>query len=258
MRTLRPARPEPPQAPGRRRRARLGVPHVIGAVVALALLVPVTAFAAFSDVAPGHPFYDEITWMESTGISTGYPDGTYRPGDPVTRQAMSAFMARLYNLQAGLTSIKTGTNGIGTDKKDSTWQTVDSATVTVPPGTTARVLATFSGEGMCNFGDNIFVLFFVIRPQCIARINIAGATPAAPGAVVVMDSDDAANNPDVALDSEGFSMQAASASLSPGTYTVTAQINTADGHSDDDSDHVIFDVNEYLLSAQVMLNDAVL
>jgi hypothetical protein len=258
MRNIRPTRPELPQAPGRRRRARVGVLHVFGVVVALAVLVPAAAFAAFSDVAPGHPFYGEIAWMENTGISTGYPDGTYRPEEPVTRGAMSAFMARLYSVQAGLTSIKTGTNGIGSDKMDSTWQTVDSASVVVPPGTTGRVLATFSGEANCNFGDNIFVLLFVIRPQCTARINIGSATPAPPGAVVVMDSDDAANDPDVAVDAEGFAMQAASGSLGPGTYTVTAQINTGDGHSDDDADHVIFDVNEYLLSAQVMLDDPVL
>lgn len=49
----------------------------------------------FDDVGTGHPFYDEVEWMADAGISTGYPDGTYRPGGPVTRQAMSAFMARL-------------------------------------------------------------------------------------------------------------------------------------------------------------------
>jgi uncharacterized protein (DUF1800 family) len=49
----------------------------------------------FSDVATGHAFYAEIAWMADAGISTGYADGTYRPGDPVTRQAMSAFLYRL-------------------------------------------------------------------------------------------------------------------------------------------------------------------
>ncbi|OWY60591.1 hypothetical protein B7486_68360, partial [cyanobacterium TDX16] len=55
-----------------------------------------TAFALgqFSDVPESHPFYADIEWMAETGISEGYPDGTYRPGDPVTRQAMSAFVHR--------------------------------------------------------------------------------------------------------------------------------------------------------------------
>jgi hypothetical protein len=55
-----------------------------------------TAFAlqSFSDVPESHPFHEDIEWMAATGISEGYEDGTYRPGAPVTRQAMSAFMHR--------------------------------------------------------------------------------------------------------------------------------------------------------------------
>jgi subtilisin-like proprotein convertase family protein len=49
----------------------------------------------FPDVAIGHPFCPEIKWMNETAISTGFGDGTYRPGTAVTRQAMAAFMARL-------------------------------------------------------------------------------------------------------------------------------------------------------------------
>ena len=56
-----------------------------------------TAFAAatFSDVPESHQFYDDVEFMAETGIADGYPDGTYRPGAPVSRQAMSAFMRRL-------------------------------------------------------------------------------------------------------------------------------------------------------------------
>jgi hypothetical protein len=49
----------------------------------------------FIDVGLTHPFFEEIEWMASTGISEGYADGTYKPSAPVTRQAMSAFMHRL-------------------------------------------------------------------------------------------------------------------------------------------------------------------
>lgn len=237
------------------KRRRVRFPHVVGAVVALAILVPVAASAAFTDVPPSNPFYDEINWMGATGISTGFPDGSYRPTEPVTRQAMSAFMARLYNVQAGLASVKTGANGPDADTDTATWTTVDSTTVTVPSGTTGRILAMFSGEGQCNFGDNIFVLFFVVRPACVARITINGTT-ASPGEVTVMDSDDGAADPDVAVDIEGFGFQAtsANAALPPGTYTVAAQVNTTDVADNDDD--TVFGVVEYTLSAQVLLNDA--
>jgi hypothetical protein len=49
----------------------------------------------FTDVPVNHPFRDEIAWMSENGIAGGYPDGTYRPGAPVTRAAMAAFMTRL-------------------------------------------------------------------------------------------------------------------------------------------------------------------
>ena len=53
------------------------------------------ASAPFSDVSTSHQFCTEIKWMKDAGISTGFGDGTYRPNLAVTRQAMSAFMARL-------------------------------------------------------------------------------------------------------------------------------------------------------------------
>jgi len=50
----------------------------------------------FVDVGVTHPFFDEIEWMASEGISAGFQPGpTYQPGAAVSRQAMSAFMYRL-------------------------------------------------------------------------------------------------------------------------------------------------------------------
>lgn len=50
--------------------------------------------ARFSDVPRSAQFYKEISWLNSTGITTGYAGGTFRPGDPVTRAAMAAFIYR--------------------------------------------------------------------------------------------------------------------------------------------------------------------
>jgi hypothetical protein len=52
------------------------------------------ATGTFSDVGTGHPFVDEIEAIAEAGITTGFNDGTYRPGDPVSRGAMAAFMGR--------------------------------------------------------------------------------------------------------------------------------------------------------------------
>ena len=46
-----------------------------------------------------HPFYDAVQWMAESGLSTGTPNPPgkplYKPGNAVTRQAMSAFLHRL-------------------------------------------------------------------------------------------------------------------------------------------------------------------
>lgn len=48
----------------------------------------------FTDVPSTHPFHDDIAWMAGTGLSTGYPDGTYRPAVSVSRKSMAAFLHR--------------------------------------------------------------------------------------------------------------------------------------------------------------------
>jgi hypothetical protein len=52
----------------------------------------------FSDVDPSNQFYKEITWLAARGISTGWaePNGTktFRPLQPVNRDAMAAFLYR--------------------------------------------------------------------------------------------------------------------------------------------------------------------
>ena len=52
------------------------------------------ASSHFSDVKPGDMFYTEISWLESTGITRGWDDGTFRPVEGVQRDAMAAFMYR--------------------------------------------------------------------------------------------------------------------------------------------------------------------
>jgi hypothetical protein len=100
-----------------------------------------TAFAlqSFSDVPESHPFHEDIEWMNATGISEGYEDGTFRPGAAVTRQAMSAFMHRA-NTQEIITS-------------GALFTAVDSATLeaSCPEGT-----QVISGGGSAN-GVNLLM-----------------------------------------------------------------------------------------------------
>ncbi|GMA30250.1 S-layer homology domain-containing protein [Litorihabitans aurantiacus] len=53
--------------------------------------------ATFTDVDPDTMFFEEITWLAGQRITTGWPDGTYRPLSPVNRDAMAAFLYRMEN-----------------------------------------------------------------------------------------------------------------------------------------------------------------
>ena len=48
----------------------------------------------FPDVPCDHWAVDYISAIKDAGITTGYPDGTFRPGEPVTRAQMAAFIIR--------------------------------------------------------------------------------------------------------------------------------------------------------------------
>jgi hypothetical protein len=58
----------------------------------------------FPDVSASHPFATEIAWLASTGITTGYADGTFRPSATVTRAQAAAFLHRA----AGSPSVPAG------------------------------------------------------------------------------------------------------------------------------------------------------
>lgn len=49
----------------------------------------------FSDVNASNSHHEDILWLANSKISTGYPDGTFRPLADVTRCDMAAFLYRL-------------------------------------------------------------------------------------------------------------------------------------------------------------------
>lgn len=49
----------------------------------------------FHDATASTPHLDDVSWLAATGISVGYPDGTFRPFADVARCDMAAFLNRL-------------------------------------------------------------------------------------------------------------------------------------------------------------------
>jgi hypothetical protein len=68
-----------------------------------AFLMRVTSFTPtscatlpFSDVPLSNAFCPHIQWDKLNGVVSGFGDGTFRPGAQVTRQAMAAFLYRVF------------------------------------------------------------------------------------------------------------------------------------------------------------------
>lgn len=51
--------------------------------------------ASFTDIAEGQWYTDAVNWAAEQGVVNGYPDGTFRPETPITRQEMATMLYRL-------------------------------------------------------------------------------------------------------------------------------------------------------------------
>jgi hypothetical protein len=55
--------------------------------------------AGFADVAPGQWYYESITAAKAAGYISGYPDGTFKPNQNISRQEAAVVLARLLQLE---------------------------------------------------------------------------------------------------------------------------------------------------------------
>ena len=80
------------------------------------MAVPKTQGAsAFSDVPSSYWAYAAISSLSSQGIVSGYPDGTYRPDNTITRAEFATMLVKALGLST------TGTNGAFTDVTPGDW-----------------------------------------------------------------------------------------------------------------------------------------
>ena len=62
---------------------------------------PEGAGKAFPDVASGMPHAEDVAWLASAGITTGFPDGEFKPYGSIVRCDMAAMLHRLDGLAKG-------------------------------------------------------------------------------------------------------------------------------------------------------------
>ena len=62
---------------------------------------PAATAAGFSDVASDAWYAPAVAWAQSSGVVAGYADGTFHPGDSVTREQMAAMLYQYECLKNG-------------------------------------------------------------------------------------------------------------------------------------------------------------
>ncbi len=65
--------------------------------IAAFMAIQVSAFAQFSDVPMGHWAYDAVDYLESEGLVTGYPDGTFHGNSNLNRYEFAVVISRMYD-----------------------------------------------------------------------------------------------------------------------------------------------------------------
>ena len=68
----------------------------------------VSAKSTFSDLQEGLWYTDAVNWAAAAGVVNGYEDGTFRPNRNITRQEMTAMLARYAKNIAGMDTTAKG------------------------------------------------------------------------------------------------------------------------------------------------------
>jgi glucose/arabinose dehydrogenase len=123
---------------------------------------PSTSSGTFSDV-PAGPFSGYIERIAELGIATGYPDGTFRPANPISRGEMAVMLVRALDIAAE------PHRGTFSDVPDGLF-----FTGAVEAIATARITTGCGGGKFCPFDH-------VLRDQMASFISRAfGLTPITP------------------------------------------------------------------------------
>jgi hypothetical protein len=143
----------------------------------------VPEYPAFQDQASiSATFQEYVECMQGYGIAAGFPDGTYRPGLPVTRQQMALFIARfLSQAENGDTTIPPTAPSTYTDRGAAT------------PEARAAIDWLTEREVVQGFADNTY------RPGAnVTRAQMASyIARAMEAAGAELDEGDGGNYPDV-------------------------------------------------------------
>lgn len=128
-------------------------------------IMDTTRFARFRDVPVGMQFETDMRWLAARGVSTGWPDATYRPLQPITREAMAAFIYRLSGSPDYVMPEKAPFTDLATTgfSREIAWLAATGVTTGWPDGT-FRPSQPISREAMAAFVHRLYVKGVPVSP----------------------------------------------------------------------------------------------
>jgi serine protease len=133
---------------------------LVDAAAALGSYVP-PAVSTFADVSTNQQFYKEMAWLAEQKISTGWVDGngvrTYRPLEPINRDAMAAFLYRMKDPQGYVPPAVSPFADVSTDQqfyKEMAWladQEISTGWVDADGVRTYRPVEPINRDAMAAF-----------------------------------------------------------------------------------------------------------
>ncbi len=74
--------------------------NLLVVVLFVGLLAPITGQAAgFKDVSSNYRFYDEIMYLSNKDVISGFPGGSFKPDQVVTRAQAAIMIGRALDLK---------------------------------------------------------------------------------------------------------------------------------------------------------------
>ncbi len=115
---------------------------------------PKCSNTAFPDVDSSNIFCGYITWAANNGVAMGYPDGTFRSNNGVTRGAMAAFLKRIATHDRTPTCHRKPFADVSTTETFCgviTWMKTEKLTFGVGDGTNYGTNLIVSRQSMASF-----------------------------------------------------------------------------------------------------------
>lgn len=138
---------------------------VLSLVLAIAMLLSVPTFAAFTDVAADASYAEAVTVLSALEIINGYGDGTFKPDGKITRAEYAAIVCRIIGMED---AAKGGVSSF-TDVAADHWATGYIATAQNAGIVNGKTATTFGPEDEVTYEQAVKMLVVALGYELKAQ-----------------------------------------------------------------------------------------